>query len=104
MPPTRSRRIVRWAVMTLAGVLLLAACYVSAWAVTPRIARMTGHPYVEQLSLSPVFDPISIYVWDDRPGSALLVQFWLIANDQEVDIRSGSGRRYDHSAEHRTDR
>lgn len=84
MPATRRRRIVRRAVMGLAAVVLLVLSYPSAWIVMPRLAKVTGSPYLAQINSSLLFRPIWTYIQEQRPGSAVLMNLYLRVNARQV--------------------
>jgi len=69
MPTTRRRRIVKRAVMALAGVVLLPVWYVLAWLTWPTIER---NSVMSVPDAAPLFVPIERYCEADLPGSSTL--------------------------------
>ena len=84
MPTTSPRRIVSWAVMALAGVVLLLSGYVSAWVLVSR-AALQGHiGRTTAKNLALVFAPIKSYCHDRRPGWKLLSKMWIASMPEKV--------------------
>ena len=75
MPATRRRRIVRRAVMSLAGVVLLVSGYVSSYCGVWWMGQngLISLPTLD-VALTTIYQPITRYVGTDSPGSEYIVR------------------------------
>jgi len=76
MHTTRSRRIIRRAVMALAVVVLLPVWYVGTWLVLSRAAREDMIDGSMTAQIRPAFVPLIWYCNSDLAGAELLHDIW----------------------------
>jgi len=80
MPATRSRRIVRRAVMALAVAMLLPVWYVGSWLIVSKAANSGVISYKAALVIHPAFEPLNAYCLLGMPGSESLYHLWWSVN------------------------
>jgi len=80
MTNTRPRRIVRRAVMTLVGIVLLIGWYVGAWLAVGHAEAKTLLSCTAVERIQPAFVPIIKYCESALPGSVFLERVWWKAN------------------------
>lgn len=90
MTTSRTRRITRRAVMTLAVVVLPPVWYIGAWLAVSLAAReFTCSSETTYYYLRPAFEPLMWYCATDLPGSTSLNDAWWFVVEPQNHFTSG---------------